>query len=163
MHPVTKLTRRMADQRLNRSQKLVLLCETIFEFSPECNRVGLWHYNELNDAITNVITLDHSRGTSSGDVLNYDDAPLYFEQILSNRIYIAESAREMKQTQPLAESYLIPNDIYSLLDLALFKGSKPMGILCLESVGKSTCWFKTDVNVIKRLSTIASKILSDDY
>ena len=104
-------------------------------------RTGIWmltddgnelHCHDLHDTRSN----DHAAGT----VLLAKDYPCYFKALLSERTIVAEDARADLQTSEFTESYLVPNNIASMLDSPIRMSGKLVGVVCNEQLGDKRTW-----------------------
>jgi PAS domain-containing protein len=108
------------------------------------SRVSFWSYDEKNEKIVNQYLFDlDNNSSSSGEELFKVDFPHYFEAFRTNLIIDAPDARKDLRTCEFTESYLIPNEIHSMLDAQVSVDSKLFGVVCLEQRGHRE-WTKTD-------------------
>src|SRR5262249_28106404 len=68
------------------------------------------------------------------------DYPTYFSAIHSTRTLAADDAMCDPRTREFAASYLQPHHITSMMDVAIWRGQKALGILCCEHVGELRSW-----------------------
>ncbi|HCU38410.1 MAG TPA: hypothetical protein DGT21_24225, partial [Armatimonadetes bacterium] len=81
-------------------------------------------------------TLEHS----SGVAMTVADFPAYFSEVASGNTIAADEAILDARTAQMAESYLIPLGIGSMLDATVRLHGQVVGVLCLEHVGKPRAW-----------------------
>ena len=123
----------------------------------DANFVGIWLFHDDLSKITCLHSLDVGTGTiSEGQELFQKDFPEYFISILEESMVSASDARTHSQTKCLAEAYLVPNEVYSLLDFIVHKDFMPVGIICCESKGKKRNWSEEDHRYIRSLASFAS-------
>lgn len=110
-------------------------------------RVSVWLYNEdcskiqcldLYDAIAN----SHNSGTE----LAKADYPAYFQALEAERSIAAHDALNDSRIQELSESYLDVFGITSLLDAAIWLGSRLVGVVCHEQIGGVRQWTLAEQN-----------------
>ena len=118
-------------------------------------RVSIWLYDESRTAIECCSMYINGEGHSSGGILYKSDLPRYFSAVDTGRRLAIDDARTNPATSELTESYLIPNDIYSMLDVPIFYDGKIIGVVCHEHVGNFRNW---TVNEQEFSSLIASDI-----
>jgi diguanylate cyclase (GGDEF)-like protein/PAS domain S-box-containing protein len=63
------------------------------------------------------------------------DFPVYFREIKGERILPASDARNDRRTRGFRETYLVPNDIYSMLDAPVRVQGELAGVICAEQTG----------------------------
>jgi len=93
---------------------------------------------------------------TSGSKLLKSDYSEYFDSILAKEVLVADNARNHPATRCFNESYLIPNDIHSMLDYILTKDGSPFGVICCESVGQKQEWQETDIQNLRRIANMSS-------
>lgn len=104
-------------------------------------RVGLWRFNEnrsgiVCDDLFEVSTSRHSKGA----VLRSDSIPAYFRAMAENEVISADEACTDPSTKELADNYLRPLGISSMLDVPVLVAGVLDGVLCCEHVGPSRRW-----------------------
>jgi signal transduction histidine kinase len=98
-------------------------------------RVGVWLFVEHNRALRCVNLFERNRGHSAGAMLRVDDYPSYFQSLNLRKSVPAEVAVEDPRTAELADRYMRPLGIGSMLDAGLFIGGNLVGVICHEHVG----------------------------
>ena len=83
------------------------------------------------------------------------DYPGYFEAITSEEIIRAKDAHIHTATRDLAESYLIPRGIQSMLTVPFFNEGKITGILVCENLEQKE-WTDEDVEFLKACSDLVT-------
>jgi PAS domain S-box-containing protein len=104
-------------------------------------RVGLWRFTEARDAIRCVDLYERSRDRhGDGAVVPAQPYPRYFEAISGEEAIVADDAVNDELTRELADDYLRPHGISSMLDVPVRLRGMPEGVLCHEHVGPPICW-----------------------
>ncbi len=85
---------------------------------------------------------DHSEGAS----IRREDFPRYFASLEERRIIAAEDARTNEATCELADDYLVPLEIVSILDAPIFRGGDVIGVVCHEKIGARRAWSQADAD-----------------
>jgi diguanylate cyclase (GGDEF)-like protein len=106
----------------------------------DVERVSIWLHNEDRTGIECSAMYISGSGHSSGGILSKMDCPNYFAAMDSGRRLVIDEARIDPVTSELAESYLIDNDIYSLLDVPIFYDRNIIGVLRHEHTGSARKW-----------------------
>ena len=157
MDPFIQLTMKLTNPKLKVEDKLKEICRTTSVVIQGADRVSLWLFSEDFESIEALICFEvASNSFSSGQLLTKANYGKYFEGILHNDIINAPQAREHELTQCFNETYLLPNNIYSILDYILHRDFAPHGIICCESVGKSTQWSESNLESLKRIARASS-------
>ncbi len=103
-------------------------------------RTSYWRFRDEPPSI--VCELGYQAGGQRyerGSVLREADAGPYFEAVKQSQVMPVQDARLDPRTSCLRE-YLDAHGVGSLLDTALRSGRNPIGILCVEHVGKPRSW-----------------------
>ena len=104
-------------------------------------RVGIWFFSEDRSRLRcrNLYELPLDRH-SSGVEVEAERYPRYFAALERGRVVAAHDARDDPDTSEFSESYLVPLDIYSMLDAPIRKEGKLVGVVCHEHVGAPRVW-----------------------
>ncbi|HEY0790451.1 MAG TPA: PAS domain-containing protein [Chthoniobacterales bacterium] len=133
----------------------------------EVARVSYWSLQENGSAI--VCEALHLRSTESLDEqckgirLGFADCPAYFEALATNRPIVADRAVEHPATCGLAEGYLKPLGISSMLDAPVWMGGEVVGVLCHEQVGASREWSAEDIDFVSAVAAMVSLALQESH
>ena len=85
--------------------------------------------------------------------------PDYFEAVSTHRVIDAHDVYNDSRTRELKDSYLIPLDVRSLLDVALRHQGQWQGILCIEMVGEQRTWTRDEQSFVASVSDLISQRL----
>lgn len=150
----------LSNPKLDNQTKFNSVCKELKRLIPSTNRVSFWQFDTQLSKITCLYCLDENEQGSSGFDLQANDYPAYFEYILGNQVLDASDARANPYTQCFNESYFEPLDIHSLLDFVYLLESKPLGVICCETVGHKTNWTKKDKDSLIKVADVTSLFLS---
>lgn len=107
----------------------------------QVERVGIWLMTENRESLRCVDLYERSTAShSSGITLKVAEFPDYFQALENRRTLPAEVAPSDPRTSKLAEAYLNPLGITSLLDAPIFIGGEVVGALCHEHIGPPREW-----------------------
>ena len=104
-------------------------------------RVSIWRFSPDHQQI-NCQTL-YRKGSgkqSQCDSLYAKDAPDYFDALAQNRSLAVSYAPTDHRTRELAEGYLNPLGITSMLEATIRRKGETIGVVCLEQVGPPRIW-----------------------
>jgi diguanylate cyclase (GGDEF)-like protein/PAS domain S-box-containing protein len=105
------------------------------------SRVGIWLMSADRDEMMCRAFHDIANPDSAPvGVLAQAAFPIYFEALLTERILPIIDACTHPVSSELAEPYLIPNGIGSLLDVPLGPSGRRSGVLCHEHAGGCRTW-----------------------
>lgn len=107
----------------------------------ETDRVGIWLFEDDNTVLRNVDLYERSTDThDSGAELSASEYPQYFDAFETHRSLDVTDAQNDPRTAELAEEYLEPFDINSLLDATIRSSGEVIGVVCHEHVGEPREW-----------------------
>lgn len=111
-------------------------------------KISVWLLNDNQTRLVSIGEFDSVKQSFKFDtILSMQDSPNYFKAILNNDILLAENVRTNKATIELAESYFIPNDIISLMDIPIRLEGALIGVICFEKTGNIERQFSKDDQV----------------
>lgn len=104
-------------------------------------RVGVWLLIDEQKALRCTNLYERSKQEhSSGALLHVADFPKYFQSLQLRKAIPAEIAGTEPWTAELADAYLRPLGIGSMLDAGLFLNGELVGVVCHEQVGTPREW-----------------------
>lgn len=119
------------------------------------SRVSIWHYHPGEHCIECMALFDKGSIKSEvGSKLHESDFGDYFKTMLSEKVIVATDARTHSATQAFTESYLLPLDIYSLLDAPYIENGKFQGVICCENQGEIKNWDQEDVLFVNSIADL---------
>jgi PAS domain S-box-containing protein len=127
-------------------------------------RVGIWKYDSRGEA--KIISQKQYETTEHGYVFTKDaeikqkDTPIYFADLVDEKNIIADFAQNHPALVEFVDSYLIPLQINSMLDIPYFVDGKFAGVVCCETQGQYKNWTLEDISFVKGIAdiiTIATK------
>lgn len=131
--------------------------EAISQIFPviQCSRIGFWLFNNDDDSIS---CLKYYEGEHflKGETLKVSTFPHYFEKLRRGKTLIAPNAQIDSATRELVDPYLIPQNIFSLLDCGIFDGEKIVGIICFENKDKIKKWSASEIQLAKNTAILIS-------
>jgi two-component sensor histidine kinase len=104
-------------------------------------RANAWLIDEDDSKMTCVQAYDRSNDSFylEGDLLA-ETFPLYFNHIRRNDIIISYDARNEAFNKELLEVYLIPHNVFSMMEVPILSGGKFKGIVCFENTEMLRSW-----------------------
>ncbi len=105
------------------------------------SRANFWIMNDDSSGMDCLLAYDLRSDTfESGGELKEIDYPIWFNHINRNEIIISFDARKETFNQELLDSYLIPFNIFSMMEVPILSGGKLKGIVCFENTDKLKDW-----------------------
>ncbi|MGA7905199.1 MAG: GAF domain-containing protein, partial [Terrimicrobiaceae bacterium] len=128
-------------------------------------RVSYWSLQENDSAIEcevlHLRDLDRCDEQFRGTRLVAIDCPAYFDALATKRPVIAGNVLTHPATRGLAENYLKPLRISSLLDAPVWVGGEVVGVLCHEHIGSPRDWSAEEVDFVSALAAMVSLALEE--
>ena len=131
----------------------------------EVARVSYWSLQENDSAI--VCEVLYLRGSESfdeqfkGTRLGLSDGPAYFEALANKRPIVADRVLANPATSDLAENYLKPLGISSMLDAPVWVRGQVVGVLCHEHIGPAREWSAEEIDFVSALAAMVSLALEE--
>ncbi|MDW8295986.1 MAG: GAF domain-containing sensor histidine kinase [Raineya sp.] len=116
---------------------LPLITESLHTFI-EADLISIWAYDEIQGVIQCIEMYEYETqrhipiADIKANILHIQDFPTYFDVIKNENIIVANDALNNPATYELAEIYLKPMGVKSLLDVPFFMSGKLAGIICFE-------------------------------
>ncbi|HYP77854.1 MAG TPA: GAF domain-containing sensor histidine kinase [Polyangiaceae bacterium] len=129
-------------------------------------RVGVWSLSEDRSTLRRVALHDLRRPdnqTTEDLELPLADWPSYRTALSSGRVVATDNALTDLRTAQLADSYLVPHGVTSMMDAPLFLKGEVWGVVCHEHTGAPRIWTEREiafaVSVADMLSTMLEQAM----
>lgn len=108
----------------------------------DCDRASIWVFEPRNKETWKMIAgWDRKTGAySETGSMKISDFPNFFAAIKTDRFIDAKDAIHDPRTHEFAESYSIPQEITSILDVPIFLRGEVIGVICMEHRGPLREW-----------------------
>ena len=125
------------------------------------SRVGVWRLREGGGVLDCLCQYDSRYGrVEAGPSLDAQRYPAYFAALADNRALAACEATTDPRTVQMAEPYLIPMHITSLLDAPIWLDGRVVGVVCHEHIGEPRIWREEDVAFAGSMGDFAAMAMS---
>ncbi|MGK7925877.1 MAG: GAF domain-containing protein, partial [Spirulina sp.] len=126
-------------------------------------RASIWVFDEERTKIQCVDLFEltpqkHSRGWEVAVV----DYPSYFAAIATEPILAIDEARVNPATRALTEGYLVPLNIYSILDSGFELDGCVAGVICCEQTGTYRHWTQAEQNFARSVANFIALVLESN-
>jgi PAS domain S-box-containing protein len=126
-------------------------------------RVGVWCLRPGQQVLDCICQFDSRHGlVEAGQSLNASQCPAYFAALANNRALAVSDALHDPMTVELAERYLKPMGIVSLLDAPIWLDGEVVGVVCHEHSGQPREWRDEDLAFAGSMGDFAAMALSQD-
>jgi len=123
-------------------------------------RVGVWLFIDHDTALRCATLFERSKNEhSAGAVLRVADFPVYFRSLDIRKAVPAEVALSDPSTAELADGYLKPLGITSMLDGPIRLGEALAGVICCEHTGPIRHWTNDEEEFLLAVSAIVLSFL----
>lgn len=141
---------------LELSEIFKILTKEIAE-SLKTERVSLWHFIE-NDTILHceVLYLLSKNSFASEEDLHTELYPEYINALADNLYITADNALENPYTKVFSKSYLLPNNICSMIDVPIRIQGRVVGTVCVEHTGNLRKWTAEEQSFVTSVADIMS-------
>jgi len=126
----------------------------------KCERVGFWRFTPDHGAMRSEMQFTLSSGEwGGGDTLTAARFPRYWAALGGRRVVAANNAQTDLDTAELADRYLRPLGITSLLDAPVFRAGEMVGVICHEHVGAPRVWSPEELTFATAAADLTSMLL----
>lgn len=136
-------------------KQLGKLCTQIIADTLDVSRSGFWLYNTTSISCDKLFT-KATQQYSEGTILSDADFPDFFSVLRKEPCLIANEAQTSVLTKSLNESYLVKNNIASLLFVPIIHNQQMIGVLGQEQVKTTRIWQKTEINFLFQVAELIS-------
>ena len=107
----------------------------------EVDRAGVWSIDRRAGLMVCLDLYDAQRGVhESGMAIPIASVPGYLAALNGERLVVAHHARVDPRTRELAEVYLAPSGVSSMMDATVRVRGEQVGVICLEHRGPTRRW-----------------------
>jgi PAS domain S-box-containing protein len=135
------------------------LCTQIIADTLEISRAGFWLYNTTHINCDTLFTKT-TQQYSGGEVLNDNLFPDFFTLLRKEPYVMANDAQNHIYTKALNETYLIKNNIQSLLFVPVIHNQQIIAVLSQEQTHKQRAWQKLEINFLYQVAELISLCFS---
>ncbi len=127
-------------------------------------RTSIWLFDDERAVLScSDLFIADSDHHSSGLELAADAFPSYFQALEADRVLDADDARSDTRTTELAESYLIPLHITSLLDAPIRVRGRVVGVVCFEHTGAPRIWQSDEITFAGEVADQVAQALANAH
>lgn len=128
----------------------------------QVDRASVWQISEDRSLLKRMMLFDiHGDLNSQGSVLKTAEFPTYFDAIQQDSQIDASDALKDPRTKELAENYLIPLQISSLLDSVIQQDGHVLGILSVEHRGPIREWYPDEKSFLSAISSMVGQLFAN--
>jgi len=132
-----------------------LMCTTLSK-TLNVNRVSIWELDDDGSMLTRKYLFEQDGSTDEQVSLFQNDYPKYFYAFKNKSFISADQARTHEDTKEFTDSYLVPLDIYSMLDCPIIFNDRTIGVICCENQHVIKRWNPEDGIFIQSLADLIS-------
>jgi two-component sensor histidine kinase len=122
-----------------------------------CKRANVWLFNQDKTILNSVQSYNADTNSFTQDPsLEKIELPNYFNYLTKNKIIVSNDAIAEEMNKELVDSYLIPNQIKSMIDVPLRSEGKMVGVICFEAVHQIHEWTESDKKFTQSLAQLIS-------
>lgn len=122
----------------------------------DISRVSIWLYNDDYTSIQCHNLYINNVGHEQGSILYKKDFPNYFKALRSGKMIVVNIAREDVRTNEFKDAYLVPNNIYSMLDAPIHYAGEIVGVVCHEYTNSIHNWSSQEQEFASAIASTVS-------
>lgn len=124
------------------------------------SRASIWAIDDDGTAMTCLSLVAHGRhNIDQRDTILMAHVPRYMAAIREDGRVCVPNALEDPRTAELAEGYLMPRGITSLLDAGVFVSGHLVGLVSVEHVGEPRFWFPDEEAFLSTVTSFVAQLL----
>lgn len=119
------------------------------------SRISVWSYDDEGRTISSLACYDLKSEQFLDDItIDLASVPAYENAIKTRRIITASDARVDPATREFKDSYLVPLNIHSMLDVTFTRDGELDGLICCEQQGAPRTWKSEDIIFVSSVADI---------
>jgi PAS domain S-box-containing protein len=135
----------------------------VLSASLDVARASIWVLTENDSMLRDLALYEAGRGVhSSGMVLQAADFLRYFQAIQAESRVPANDAQTDPRTSELADHYLKPLKITSMLDAGIFIEGRLVGVVCAEHIGERREWHSDEESFVSTIATSVAQLFLNE-
>jgi signal transduction histidine kinase/ActR/RegA family two-component response regulator len=129
----------------------------------EASRVSVWWVSVCDtEMIQECLYHRATDAFSFGEVLKVSDCPNYYEQIFSGRsLNVVDVLNDPRTQEQTVSGYFQINNVCSLLDVPIRKGSEVVGVVSVEQEGCKRRWTREEASLVNELADLLNQTLNN--
>lgn len=141
------------------AQGLAIVTQTVAD-ALDVDRVGIWFLEDQDRTLScREQFIRSGRRHISGTVLRAREFPTYMRAMRERRAIVADDAVHHPITCELADAYLRPNRIASLLDAPIIRQGRVIGVVCHEREETPRPWSEREIDFAGSVGDLVSLLL----
>ncbi len=138
----------------------IIICRAASQIL-EVARVGFWQVDQKNQQLSCICMYDQASGTTQlENPLQQTQMPIFFNWLTQHKSLIAHDALHHHDAWDLAEHYLQPREIQSVLAFPI-QSDFGRHIMMFEHIGAQRNWLPDDIQHARQITDIASRALAN--
>jgi two-component sensor histidine kinase len=127
------------------------------------SRVNVWLTNENQPSLECLLAYQKDSDLFYRETPIFKaSCPIYFAHINKNEYIVTSDSREEEFMKELLTDYLLPNAIYSMIDVPIIMSGKFRGILCFENTGTVRDWTNDEQHFAIALAHLMTLTLENE-
>lgn len=125
-----------------------------------CSRCNAWLFEDNQTKLVSLLSYCKSKKLFTNEnSLVKNKFPNYFKFLKKNELIVSDNARIEPINSELLESYIIPNEIMSMIDVPLRAEGEMIGVICFEHVKDKHSWTSDEKKFTQSVAQLLSLAL----
>jgi len=129
----------------------------------DLDRVGVWFFSPDGERLECRILFAQGALQPPNRPQPVAKYARYFSVLRENRAINAPDARNDPRTREFRDEYLIPSGVYSLLDAAIRREGRTIGVICAEATDNIRHWSADEVHFMASVADLVAMIVERDH
>lgn len=117
------------------------------------DNISLWKYDTNSITLENIVS-KNNKIPELNFIINYEDAPGYFEELISKNLIEIHSFKNTDTEIKLYEKYISKFNIKSLLNFPIYIQGKLKGVICFETTKDEYIWDEDDLYFCRSIADL---------
>jgi len=147
---------------MSRDEARAAVMDVVFE-RIGCSRVSFWKFERTEGELSLLCFASRTVGgplETDARRLCESEYRDYFNALIERGTYVSADAMADPALQPMRGSYLLANNVLSMLDAAFLLNGRAYGMVCCEETRSLREWSASDVGALRAIVTRLAILLS---
>ena len=126
----------------------------------DCSRCNAWLFENNQTKLVSLLSYQKVKNLFINEnPLVKDQLPNYFKFLKKNELIVSDNAKIEPINSELLESYIIPNEVTSMIDVPLRSEGEMIGVICFEHVKTQHSWSNDEKKFTQSVAQLLSLAL----
>lgn len=105
------------------------------------SRVNIWQLKPEANGFINLVNYDNVQHQFEDvEGVTLENCPLYLKALIEEKFIVGDDCRNDERYKEFLENYILPNNIFSMMDSCIISEDNVWGALCFDQVDEKRIW-----------------------